>query len=153
MPNLQTTPSTEPRRAIAAYSADGFTLVELLVVLAILGLIAALATPQVVKYLGKAKTDAAKIEIKNLGAALDLFAIDVGRYPSDQEGLIALVAKPPGLERWNGPYLTAKAAPVDPWGRPYLYRFPGQHQQYDLYTLGADNAPGGSGDNQDVANW
>jgi general secretion pathway protein G len=138
----------------AASPSAGFTLIELLVVLAILGLLAAIATPQVVKYLGKAKTDAAAIEIKNLSAGLDLFVIDVGRYPTEQEGLVALVTKPPGLEVWRGPYISTKGAPLDPWGRPYIYRYPGQHAaQFDLYTLGADNTPGGTGENQDVANW
>jgi general secretion pathway protein G len=131
----------------------GFTLIELLVVLAILGLLAALATPQVVKYLGKAKTDTARIEIKNIGSSLDMFLIDNGRFPSQQEGLAALVDNPGNLPSWRGPYLKTKGAPVDPWGRPYQYRFPGQHGEYDLYTLGADNAPGGTGENEDVTNW
>jgi general secretion pathway protein G len=148
--------SAETRHTLrrgAQSPTGGFTLIELLVVLAILGLLAAIATPQVVKYLGKAKTDASNIEIKNLSASLDLFVIDVGRYPTEQEGLAALVTKPPGLEAWRGPYINSKGAPLDPWGRPYNYRYPGQHAQYDLYTLGADNAPGGTGENQDVANW
>lgn len=131
----------------------GFTLIELLVVLAILGLLAALATPQVVKYLGKAKTDTARIEIKNIGSSLDMFLIDNGRFPSQQEGLAALVDNPGNLSSWRGPYLKTKGSPVDPWGRPYQYRFPGQHGEYDLYTLGADNAPGGTGENEDVTNW
>ena len=131
----------------------GFTLIELLVVLAILGLIAAIATPQVLKYLGKAKTDAARVEIRTIGSALELFALDNGRFPSSQEGLTALVERPAGTARWNGPYLKSKTAPKDAWGRPYLYRSPGEHGEYDLYTLGADGAPGGDGDNQDVVNW
>ena len=132
----------------------GFTLIELLVVLAILGVLAALATPQVIKYLGRAKTDTAKIEIKNIANGIDLFLIDLGRYPTEQEGLAALVAKPPGLDLWRGPYLKgAKEAPRDPWGQPYHYRSPGQHGDYDLYTLGSDNAPGGTGESQDVSNW
>jgi general secretion pathway protein G len=131
----------------------GFTLIELLVVLAILGLLAALATPQVVKYLGKARADTARIEIKNISSALDLFFIDNGRYPTQQEGLNALVDGPGGLASWRGPYLKTKGPPADPWGRPYQYRYPGQHSEYDLYSLGADNAPGGTGDNEDIANW
>jgi general secretion pathway protein G len=147
-------PSAGSSRTAATSEAGGFTLIELLVVLAILGLLAAIATPQVVKYLSKAKTDAATIEIKNLAAALDLFVIDVGRYPTEQEGLVSLVTKPPGVDAWRGPYISSKGAPLDPWGRPYNYRIPGQHvAQYDLYTLGADNAPGGVGENQDVGNW
>jgi general secretion pathway protein G len=131
---------------------NGFTLVELLVVLAILGLVAAVATPQVLKYLAKAKTDTARIDIKGIGVALDLFLLDTGHYPSEQEGLALLVEKPNGGE-WHGPYLKSKRVPLDPWGRPYIYRFPGQHGDYDLYTFGADNAPGGTGENQDVVNW
>ena len=133
--------------------AAGFTLIELLVVLAILGLVVALVTPQVLKYLGRAKTDAAHIQIENLGGALDLFKLDVSRYPTQQEGLQALVEQPPGLTSWNGPYLKQKKVPLDPWNRPFTYRIPGEHGEYDLYTLGADNAPGGTGENQDVGNW
>jgi len=131
----------------------GFTLVELLVVLAILGLIVALVTPQVLKYLSKARTDTAKIEIQTLGNALDLYRLDMHRYPTQQEGLAALVEQPPGVEEWSGPYLKQKRMPLDPWGRAYIYRIPGEHGDYDLYTLGADGAPGGTGENQDVTNW
>lgn len=131
---------------------NGFTLVELLVVLAILGLVAAVAAPQVLKYLAKAKTDTAKIDIKGIGVALDLFLLDTGHYPTEQEGIAALVEKPRGVE-WHGPYLKSNRVPLDPWGRPYIYRYPGQHGDYDLYTFGADNAPGGTGQDQDVVNW
>lgn len=124
---------------------SGFTLVELLVVLAILGLLVAIASPQVLKYLGRAKSDTAQIEIKNLSAALDLFMIDVGRYPTQQEGLAALITNPGGLPTWRGPYLKATAVPLDPWGHQYQYRFPGQHGDYDLYTLGADQTADASG--------
>lgn len=120
-------------------SQSGFTLVELLVVLAILSLLVMVATPQVLKYLGKAKSDTARIEMKSMSTALDLFLLDVGRYPTQQEGLPALVANPGGLQSWHGPYLKATVVPNDPWGRPYQYRFPGQNGDYDLYTLGADN--------------
>jgi general secretion pathway protein G len=114
----------------------GFTLIELLVVLAILGLLVAVATPQVLKYLAKAKEDTARIEVSNLSTALDLYLVDVGRYPTQQEGLQALIANP-GLNNWHGPYLKAKTVPLDPWGQPYQYRFPGQSGDYDLYTLGS----------------
>jgi general secretion pathway protein G len=136
--------------------SGGFTLVELLVVLAILGLLAAIATPQVLKHLSGAKTKTASLEIKNLSTALEMFRIDTGRFPTQQEGLEALV-KPvpgPGIERWNGPYLQKSAVPADPWGSPYIYRYPGQHGgEFDLYTLGADKAEGGTGENQDITNW
>ncbi len=131
----------------------GFTLVELLVVLAILGLIVALVTPQVLKYLSRARTDTARIEIQTLGNALDLYRLDMHRYPTQQEGLASLIEPPPGTEEWNGPYLKQKKMPLDPWGRPYIYRSPGEHGDYDLYTLGADGVPGGSGENQDITNW
>ena len=140
------------RRQPARPREQGFTLIELLVVLAILGLLAAIATPQVLSYLGKAKTDTARVEINNIATALDLNLIDIGRYPTQQEGLAALVENPGGIPAWRGPYLKTRTAPVDPWGRPYQYRVPGQRGPFEIYTLGADNAPGGSGDNTDVSN-
>jgi general secretion pathway protein G len=131
----------------------GFTLVELLVVLAILGIIVALVTPAALHYLARAKTEAAHIQIQSLGSALDLFRLDASRYPTEQEGLQALVEAPPGMTNWNGPYIKQKAVPMDPWGRPYHYKVPGDHGEYDLYTLGAANTPGGTGENQTVGNW
>lgn len=136
-----------------AGTENGFTLIELLVVLAILGMIVAFVTPQVLRYLSRAKTDAAHIQIENLAGALDLFRLDVGHYPTQSEGLAALVQRPAGLASWNGPYLKQKSVPPDPWGHPYHYRIPGEHGDYDLYSLGADDAPGGSGENRDVTNW
>jgi general secretion pathway protein G len=131
----------------------GFTLIELLVVLAILGLLIGLVAPQVVKYLGRARTDAARVQIQNIAGALDLYRLDMRRYPTQQEGLQALVEAPTSMASWNGPYLQQKKVPVDPWSHPYVYRIPGEHSEYDLYSLGADNAPGGAGENQDVTNW
>ncbi|HUC69303.1 MAG TPA: type II secretion system major pseudopilin GspG [Stellaceae bacterium] len=117
----------------------GFTLVELLVVLAILGLLVAIATPQVLKYLARAKVDTARIEMKSISSALDLFLLDNGRYPTEQEGLKALVANPGALATWSGPYLkNGGGAPLDPWGRPYQYRYPGQNGDYDLFSNGPD---------------
>jgi general secretion pathway protein G len=120
----------------------GFTLIELLVVLAILGLMVAIVTPQVLSYLGRAKSETAQIEVRNLATALDLFMVDVGRYPTQQEGLVALVSNPGHLPSWHGPYLKANAVPLDPWGRPYQYKIPGQNGDYDIYTLGPDGAGG-----------
>lgn len=116
----------------------GFTLIEMLVVLAIIGMISALVGPQVIKYLGRAKIDSARVEIQSLETALDLFRLDIGRYPTEQEGLTSLVEKPSNLTAWNGPYVKKKAAPVDPWGQPYVYRFPGKQGGYDLYSRGPD---------------
>ncbi|CAA7625162.1 type II secretion system major pseudopilin GspG [Magnetospirillum sp. UT-4] len=134
-------------------SQSGFTLLELLVVLAILGLLAAIAAPQVMKHLGGARSDAARIQIQNLAAILDLYRLETGRYPSEQEGLVALVERPAGETAWSGPYLRRRDALSDPWGRPYLYRLPGRHGAFDIFTLGADNREGGDGENRDVASW
>ena len=127
----------------------GFTLVELLVVLAILALLAGLVGPRVIGQLGGAEIKTAQAQIKELESAVDIFRLDVGRYPSEQEGLQALVNQPSGSTGWNGPYLR-KGLPSDPWGNPYSYRVPGQQGDYDVYSLGADNAPGGDGKNADV---
>jgi general secretion pathway protein G len=132
----------------------GFTLLEVLVVLVILGLIAAVfAGPRIFQYLGTAKTEAAKIQIERIGSALDLYRLEVGRYPSDSEGLEALVVEPAGVPTWNGPYLNKREALLDPWGQPFHYRFPGEQGEYDLYSLGADNTEGGEGENRDVTSW
>ena len=146
--------SREPISQSSPHRAGGFTLIELLVVLAILGLLIGLVTPQVMKYLGRAKTDTARVDVQNIGVALDLFRLDLARYPTQEEGLKALIRQPPGLERWQGPYLKQTREPTDPWGRPYHYQIPSQHGgEYDIYTLGADDAPGGTGENQDVTSW
>ena len=132
-------------------SQSGFTLVELLVVLAILGLLVAVATPQVLKYLGKAKNDTARIEMKSMATALDLFLLDVGRYPSTAEGLTALVRPTAGLAAWNGPYLKGNIVPNDPWNNPYVYRAPAEHGAYDIVSYGSDGQEGGSGVAADIS--
>jgi general secretion pathway protein G len=131
----------------------GFTLIELLVVLVILGLLAGLVGPRVLGYLGGAKTDTAQLQIEELGAGLDLFHLEVGRYPTTDEGIEALVEKPASVSVWNGPYLKKKRIPKDPWGNEFHYRMPGENGPYDLYSLGADNMDGGEGDNRDVVSW
>lgn len=131
----------------------GFTLLELLVVLAILGLLAAIAAPQVLKHLGGARSDAARIQVQNLATTLDLYRLETGRYPSEREGLVALVERPPGDPTWDGPYLKRKDSLIDPWGRPYAYRFPGRHGAFDLFSLGADNREGGGGEDKDLTSW
>jgi len=141
------------KRRIRHIGTGGFTLVELLVVLAILGLIAAIAVPQTIGYLGRAKSKTASIQIDNLGAALDLFRLDVGRYPSDSEGLEALVNPPGDVGNWAGPYLKKQSSVLDPWEKPYQYRFPGQNGEYDLFSLGADGQEGGEGENRDLVSW
>jgi general secretion pathway protein G len=131
----------------------GFTLIEMLVVLVILGLLAGLVGPQVLRYLGSAKSDTAMLQIAELGAGLDLYHLEVGRYPTTEEGLKALVEQPAGVAGWNGPYLKKKRIPVDPWGNEYHYRSPGEQGMYDLYSLGGDNLEGGESDNADIVSW
>ena len=132
---------------------QGLTLVEMLVVLAILALVVGLVAPRVVDYLGRAKSTTAKLQIENLAAGLDLFRLDVGRYPSQSEGLAALAQRPSALPAWKGPYIKGDGVPPDPWGRPYTYRIPGRDgRAFDVLSLGADGAPGGSGENQDIGN-
>lgn len=133
--------------------AGGFTLLELLVVLVILSLLAGLVGPQVMKHVGASKTKTAQVQIEELATALDVYRLETGAYPTTAQGLALLVEKPAGLDAWNGPYLRKPVLPRDPWGREYRYRSPGEHGQYDLYSLGADNAEGGDGENADVASW
>ena len=123
----------------------GFTLIEMLVVLAIIGSIVGLVGPRVLNYLSDSKIKTAKIQMESLGSALDLFYLDAGRYPSNEEGLSALVQQPPTLSSWNGPYLKTKTVPKDPWGHDYLYRNPGQNGPYDVGSLGPEGREGGAG--------
>ena len=130
----------------------GFTLIELLIVLGILALLAGFAAPQVLRYLGKARTETAKIQINAISSAIELYALDNGGYPTQQAGLSALVQAPQGAARWSGPYLKKAEGLVDPWGRPYQYRLPGRAGPFDVFTLGRDNAAGGTGEDSDATN-
>jgi general secretion pathway protein G len=130
----------------------GLTFIEMMVVLAIIGLLLALVGPQFIGQVGKAEVQAARQQIQLLETALDTLRLDVGRYPTTQEGLEALRARPFGLDRWDGPYLK-KNVPPDPWGNPYMYRSPGANGPYDLFSYGADGVQGGDGEGKDIGNW
>ena len=131
----------------------GFTLIELLVVLVILGLLAGLVGPRVIKHLGDSKTKTAILQIEELSAALDVYRLETGRYPSSDQGLNSLIEKPSGAEQWDGPYLRKKTIRKDPWGNDYRYVSPGENGPFDLSSLGADNASGGEGEDRDVLGW
>lgn len=131
----------------------GFTLVELLVVLVILGLVAAIAAPRVLQYLGSSKSKAANIQIQHLVSALDLYRIDLGRYPTQEEGIEALINRPDTAGEWNGPYVRDSGGLLDPWGRRYRYLYPGERGEFEVLTFGADGKSGGVGENRDIAGW
>ncbi len=132
--------------------AVGFTLLELLVVIVIIGMLAGLVAPRYFDQVSKSNTKIAKAQIDSLEKALDQYRLDVGSYPSTEQGLAALNAKPQNIERWAGPYLK-KALPLDPWGASYLYKSPGDHGEYDLQSYGSDLQPGGTGEAADVTSW
>ena len=139
-------------RRFQASDKRGFTLVELLVVMVIIGLLAALVGPKLFPKLGKGKQSAARAQIELLSQALDQFRLDVGRYPTTQEGLQALSVNPGGIDNWDGPYLK-KALPNDPWTKPYQYQCPGTHGEFDIWSNGRDGVPGGEGEDKDVNSW
>jgi len=130
----------------------GFTLLELLVVMVIIGLLAAYVGPQYFSQLGKSEVKAAQAQISALQKALDTYRVDVGHYPTSEQGLAALNTRPQNEPKWSGPYLQ-KAVPLDPWGRAYLYKSPGEHGEYDLLSLGKDGQPGGTGEAADIVSW
>ncbi|GCL66277.1 type II secretion system major pseudopilin GspG [Pseudaquabacterium pictum] len=146
-----TTPS--PRRAgTSGWPRRGFTLLELLVVMAIIGLLAAFVAPRYFSQIGQSNSTLARAQVAALVSALDQYRLQVGRYPSTQQGLQALMVAPPGEARWAGPYLK-KDVPNDPWGRAFVYKAPGQHGDFDLSSLGRDGQAGGSGEDADVHSW
>ena len=143
---------TLPESSFLLHRRSGFTLIELLVVLAIISLLAGLVGPSVLNQLGGAKTKTALVQIKDLEQALEMYKLDVGRYPSSSEGLDALVDKPGSADGWNGPYLKS-GVPQDPWKNEYHYVYPGTHAEVDIFSLGQDGAQGGESEDSDVGNW
>jgi general secretion pathway protein G len=139
-------------RSHATTQKLGFTLIELLVVLAILSLLAGLVGPSVLKQLGGAKTKTARVQIKDLEQSLEMYKLDVGRYPETSEGLEALIDKPGNADGWNGPYLKS-GLPKDPWNHDYQYANPGTRAEVDIFSLGQDAAQGGEGEDSDIGNW
>jgi general secretion pathway protein G len=133
-------------------SQTGFTLLELLVVMVIIGLLAGYVGPKYFSQIGKSEVKATRAQIDALGKALDQFRLDVGHYPSSEEGLASLMTRPANQLKWDGPYLT-KNVPLDPWGNPYIYKFPGEHGEYDLISNGKDGQSGGEGEAADITNW
>ena len=130
----------------------GFSLLELLVVLAIMGLLMSLVGPQVLNQLGGAKSKTAMIQIKDFEQALEMYSLDVGNYPSTMDGLEALIKKPSGADGWNGPYLKGDI-PKDPWKKEYFYKFPGEHAEFDITSYGKNGTPGGDKEDTDIKNW
>lgn len=144
--------SKQKRRFAQGNIQRGFTLMELLVVLAILGLLMSLVGPRVLNQLGGAKTKTTSIQIKDLEQTLEMYKLDVGRFPSSEEGLAALVNRPGNAPGWNGPYLKSDV-PLDPWNREYHYKYPGEHGEVDIFSYGQDGQAGGEGEDADVGNW
>ncbi len=140
------------RTANLCKSRQGFTLIELLVVMMIIGLLAGLVAPRILGRVDRSKQSVAQAQIEMLGVALDNYSLDVGQYPTTEQGLQSLQVNP-NLDGWDGPYLKKKEIPLDPWGGPYIYTSPGEHGPYDLMSHGADQAPGGEGDNADIVSW
>jgi general secretion pathway protein G len=152
MRQYSTPAPARPRKRTDRLEA-GFTLVEILVVVTIIGLIMALVGPRVLNYLGESKVKTAKIQIDSFSSALDLFYLDVGRYPLTNEGLAALAQRPGNIAEWNGPYVRGGMVPNDPWGHPYIFRSPGERGPYEILSFGSDGQEGGNGTATDIASW
>ena len=150
-PSYLTGSTTRREKRVLRRGEQGFTLVEMLVVIAIIGLIMGLIGPRVLNYLSESKVKTAKIQLQSFASALDLFYLDAGRFPSASEGLAALVRQTPGVAAWNGPYLKGGAVPNDPWNHSYVYRAPGERGPYDIMSYGADGQEGGSGTAADIS--
>jgi general secretion pathway protein G len=133
-------------------ASTGFTLLELLVVMVIIGLLASYVGPRYFSQVGKSEVKTARAQIDALDKALDQYRLDTGHYPPMDQGLAGLVVRPPNEAKWDGPYLK-KSVPVDPWGNPYVYKIPGEHGEYDLVSFGKDGQPGGTGEASDITNW
>ncbi len=131
----------------------GFTLLELLVVLGIIAMLAGLVGPQVMKHMGESKIKAAKVQIEDLAQTLDMYKLDVGSYPTSEQGLNALIENPGDIQRWNGPYLRKSKIPLDPWNNEYRYSSPGEHGKFDIASFGADGKEGGEGEDRDLNSW
>jgi len=132
---------------------SGFTLIELLIVMVIIGLLAAFIVPKLIGRVGESKLTAAKAQIELLSTAIEVYKLDTGKYPSQDTGLQSLNSKPGDVQNWKGPYMKKNKVPKDPWGAEYIYKFPGEHGDYDLFSYGADGTEGGSGDNTDQVSW
>ena len=134
-------------------SISGFTLIELLIVMVIIGLLAAFIVPKLIGRVGESKLTAAKAQIELLSTAIEVYKLDTGKYPSKVTGLQSLNSKPGDVQNWKGPYMKKNKVPKDPWGTEYIYKFPGEHGDYDLFSYGADGTEGGSGENADQVSW
>jgi general secretion pathway protein G len=131
----------------------GYTILELLVVMGILAMLAGLAVPQAIRYFSRAKSETSQLQITNLVSAVEMYYLDIGKYPPNDMSLRALIEAPAGETKWAGPYIKKADALMDPWGKAYQYRFPGQHGSFDIFSLGRDGQQGGTGEDKDLTSW
>lgn len=136
-----------------AKKGSGFTLIELLIVMVIIGLLAAFIVPKLIGRVGESKQTSAKAQIELLATAIDVYKLDTGKYPTQDSGLSALITKPDAVKNWKGPYLNKEKIPKDPWGVDFIYKYPGEHGDYDIISYGADENDGGTGEDKDVVSW